>query len=109
MAAVAAVAGIIAIGTSIYQGEKQKDAQKRAMRAQEAANRESLSQAAAQQRQDEMEARQRNRMQPEIDAILAGERARAMMGGSATSLTGPGGATVRPKLGGSSLLGGTPA
>ena len=109
MAAVAAIAAITAVGVSIYQGQKQAAAQKHALQAQEAANRESLSQAAAQQRQDEMEARQRNRMQPEIDAILAGERARAMMGGSATSLTGPGGATVRPKLGGSSLLGGTPA
>lgn len=105
----AGAALLVSAGISAYQGEQQRKAQKKAFKVQQQAESESAAAAAAQMRLQEQEQKRANQRSPDVAGILASEQQRALAGAGSTMLTGAGGVPVRPKLGGSSLLGGTPA
>lgn len=107
MAVVGAISAIAALGYGVYSGQQQAKAQKRALRSQEQAQKESTAAAAAQQRRAEMEAKKANARKPDTASILANEQKSALQGPSATMLTGASGATRGGmKLGQTSMLGG---
>jgi hypothetical protein len=99
--------GAVLAGVSAFQGQKQKSAEKKALRRQEAAQREATNRAAGEQRRGEQERRRANRRGPELGSLL-GSQQRAGGGGAAgTLLTGPSGVgRGNLTLGGGSLLGG---
>lgn len=99
----------VAAAAATYQGETQRRAQKTALGRQKAAQNEAAAFAAAEMRRAEQEQKRLSARKPDTAAILLEEQQRALAGQGSTSLTGPGGAPVRPKLGDTSLLGGTPS
>ena len=106
--AFSAIGAAALIGTSIFQGQKQKRVEKRGLRRQEAAQRQATTRAAGEQRRSEQETRRRNRRGPNTQSILGGQQSAAQGGPAGTLLTGPGG-VGRGSLtlgGGGSLLGG---
>lgn len=106
MGIVAGIAAGAALGGSIYQGERQRKEQKRALRSQERAQSESLAAAAAQERRADMEAKAKNRKEPDVASLLATEQRASLTGTASTLLTGASGVTKdRLRLGQTSLLG----
>lgn len=103
MAVTGAIAAVAGLASGAYSSYEQSRAQKKGMKMQEQAQKESVAAAAAQQRRAAMEARKANAKKPDVPSILAAESARAMQGPSSTMLTGTSGTT---KLGRTSLLGG---
>ncbi len=106
--AFSAIGAAALIGTSVFQGQQQKEEERRGLRRQEAAERQATQRAAGEQRRSEADQRRLNRRGPRTDTLL-GRSQRAAAGGPAgTLLTGPGGVS-RGSLtlgGGGSLLGG---
>lgn len=107
MSGVVTAAAVVAAGAataySVYQGNKQAEAQKDALKDQKQAQRAAEAQAKTQQRQSEMAMNAANQKQPDMSAIL---KAASSGGVSGTMLTGPAG--VDPNslaLGKSTLLG----
>lgn len=106
-AGAAAVMGGLAIAGTVYQGEKQAGAQKRALRSQEQAQKESASKAMYAEKRAAMESAKANGKSPDTASLLAQEQKRALSGPSSTMLSGQSGVSRSAmKLGQSSLLGG---
>jgi len=100
---------VAALAYGVYSGERGATAQRKAVRKQEQAQKDSAAAAAAQQRRAEMEQKKANARKPNTASLLAGERQRGLMGPSSTMLTGTSGATRSAgpvKLGQTSMLGG---
>ena len=106
--AVDAVNGLFGLGVGVQQAREERRAQKANLNAQERAQREAVSRAAALQRAQARERRNLNRRKPDVNNILRNEVNARTSGSGATTLTGASG--VRPSaltLGGTkSLLGG---
>ncbi len=101
--AAAVAAAAISTGYSIYSGQQQAQAQKKALSQQQAAQAVAADQAQTQQRRSEMAINAANQKQPDMSAI---QKAAASGGVAGTMLTGPAG--VDPgalSLGKSTLLG----
>lgn len=95
--------GGASIGGSLLEGERARKQQKRALGAQQEANRLATSRAASEQRRTEMEQRRLNRKGPNIGSLLDTERSQSAGGAASTLLTSPSGR--RPTLAKTSLLG----
>lgn len=101
--AASVVVGAIGTGYSIYAGQQQQQAQKKALNQQKAAQVKAETEAKAQQAKSETAMNAANQKQPDMSSIMKAAQA---TGGSGTMLTGPGG--VDPgslTLGKSTLLG----
>lgn len=95
-----------AVGASVAQLQDQKKMQKRAIRAQEEAQRLATSRAAAESRRQEMENRRLRRRTPNIQSLLRAEERGSLTGAGSTILTGAGGVdSSKITLGRASLLG----
>jgi type II secretory pathway pseudopilin PulG len=107
MAITAIVVGSVATGYSIYQGERQNRQQKKALRLQEQANRDSRqAQKEAKDRAD-VEMNRANRKRADVSAIQSKEEQAALTGPAGTMLTGSQGVDPNQlNLGGNTLLGG---
>jgi len=102
MGVTGAVVALAAIGTNIYQGEKQRKAQNEAFRAQEQAQKEASSAAMSQQRMAEEAMRKANRKKPDVNQILKDQGIQ----GPSTMLTGPMGVSSMGLMQKNTLLGG---
>ena len=105
MAVTGAITAVAALGYGIYAGEEQKSAQRKAVRKQEAAQKDASATAAAQQRRAEMDAKRARSRQPDVGSLLSNEMKGSLDGPSATMLSGGGGRSAM-KLGKTSMLGG---
>jgi hypothetical protein len=103
--AFAGAAILVSAGIQYYAGEKARAQQKQAMRNQTLASNDAAAAAAANMRKSDLEARRASQRSPDTAGLLQSEQQSALAGPSSTSLTGPNGAMVRPKLGSTSLLG----
>lgn len=102
-AAAAIAAAGIGGGISLYQGQQQAAAQKKALKTQQSQQANAYQDAQAQQRRSELAMNKADQKQPDMSAIM---KAAASPGQSATMLTGPQG--IDPAslaLGKSTLLG----
>lgn len=99
--------GALGIGASIFQGQRQRQVERRARRDQQAAQQRAESRALAEERRAEEERRRLNRRRPDATSLLANQQRDGARGASGTLLTGPGGVNRgQLQLGRSSLLGG---
>jgi 4-diphosphocytidyl-2C-methyl-D-erythritol kinase len=96
---------VVAGGTSIYQGEQQRKAQKKSLRSQKMAQAESQARASSTAKQSLMAEAKANRKKPNIATLLGRERMAANRGPGSTMMTGTGGARGTMLGGGSSLMG----
>lgn len=104
IAAIALGAG--AFGSSIYQGEQGRKAQKRSLREQTQAQQMAESRAISQQRRSEQEMAKANAKKPDISAIMSAAQEASKAGGASTMLTGPRGVDPNTlQLGKTTLLG----
>lgn len=104
---VLAAAAVASTAYSVYQGERNADAQAEAMRKQEQAQANALEVQKKQAQAAEQNINRANRKQPDVAGIAQQSQAMASQGGGSTMLTGPQG--VNPNelaLGKSTLLGG---
>lgn len=93
-------------GYSIYAGNKQQGAQKKALAAQTTAQQQAESNALSTERKSEIAQNSVNQQKPNVAAILARAATMGGAGLSSTMLTGPGGVnTGSLNLGKTSLLG----
>lgn len=101
--AASVVVGAIGTGYSIYAGQQQAQAQKKALGAQKGAQAKAEADARSQQMKSEMAVNAANQKKPDMSAIM---KAAQSTGGSNTMLTGPGGVDPNSlSLGKTSLLG----
>lgn len=98
----AAILGAATIGSAVYSGENARKSQNKALRQQEAAQRENVAMAAASQRAARMASSKANQRQPDMVSLLGNEQKSSLNGPSATMLSGSSG---QAKLGQSSMLG----
>jgi hypothetical protein len=106
--AFSAIGAAALIGTTIFQGQRQKKQERKALRRQDVAQQQATTAAAGEQRRSEGERRRLNRRGPDLGSILGGQRRAGQGGAAGTLLTGAGG-VGRGQLtlgGGGSLLGG---
>jgi len=109
MAALSTIALIAAAGglaSSVYSGQQQAKAQKKALGRQEQAQKEAQTQAQRQQRLSEERMRAANMAEPDTAAIMRAESEARRKGVGGTMLTGPQGVKQGEyNVGGSTLLG----
>lgn len=99
------IGSLLAGGTAIYGSEKQAAGQKKAMRAQEQAQRQAIGDAVSQRRSSEEQMRKANQKTPDINAIMADAMSRSSTGASSTRLSGSGLGQQSLGLGRTRLLG----
>lgn len=99
----ASIIAVSMLGSSVYQGQQQKSAQKKGLRAQEAAQQEQLAMQARAASETQQAQRAADRQQASVNMDLAKEAGR--MGPASTMLTGTMGEKKQPKLGQNTLLG----
>lgn len=94
----AVVLGVVAAGSSVYQGVEGAKASRKSLRAQKQAQRKSLLSSVGQEKRAAQAEAKANRKKPDIESLLFSERAAANTGMGSTILAGRGG-------GGASLMG----
>ena len=87
-AVIAGVGAALGAGATVYAAERQASGQKKALRAQEEAQRASLSVANKQARQSEEQFASANKKTPDMAAIMASSAAGSRGGAASTNLTG---------------------
>jgi hypothetical protein len=98
----ALIVGAATAGSAVYSGENARKSQSKALKQQEAAQRENVAMAAASQRAARMASSKANQRQPDMVSLLGNEQKSALNGPSSTMLSGSSG---QAKLGQSSMLG----
>ena len=96
-----AIGALVAVGSSVYQGEQSNRRQRRSLRAQERAQSTAAGAARRQERRAADSERRANRQRPDLEQIFAQAASGALPGGLQTMLTG-----VRGVDPGNLLLGG---
>lgn len=91
LTALAVTAALAAVGGTIYSGQQQARAQKKAERLQSMAQREATARALSTEREQRMEHARVSAKKPDITSLMATEQQRALNGPAATMLTGTGG------------------
>jgi uncharacterized protein HemX len=107
MGVTAAVAAVVGTTYAVYSGEQAKDRQKDAMRQQEVAQTQQLTQAKEAAATSQQNINKANQRRPDTQAVMADAEMGAGGGQSGTMLTGPQG--IDPQqlaLGKNTLLGG---
>lgn len=84
------IGSLIGAGTSIYGSERSASGQKKAMRAQEQAQKQAVGEAVSQRRASEEQMRKANQKTPDISAIMADAMNRSSQGAAGTRLSGSG-------------------
>jgi len=87
-AIIAGVGAALGAGATVYSAERQASGQKKALNAQEAAQRASLAQANKQARQSEEQFASANKKTPDMSAIMASAASGSRGGAASTNLTG---------------------
>lgn len=104
--AVAGILGSAMVGSSVYQGQEQKKAQKRALKEQRKAQEEATTMQQRQQRQSEEAMARANMQEPDVVARMRAAQEASQQGAASTMLTGSGGVQQPSSmLGRSTLLG----
>jgi uncharacterized protein HemX len=99
------IGAALGAGASVYSGEKAAQGQKKALRAQEQAQRQAIGDAVSQRRASEEQMRKANQKTPDINAIMADAMSRSSSGVSGTRLSGSGLGQQSLGLGRTRLLG----
>ena len=84
------IGGLLGAGASVYGAEKSASGQKKAMRAQEQAQKQAVGEAVSQRRASEEQMRKANQKTPDISAIMADAMNRSSQGAAGTRLSGSG-------------------
>lgn len=102
----AIIMGSAMVGTSIYQGQEQRMAQKRSLKEQRKAQAEATTMQQRQQRQSEEAMARANMQEPDIEERMRAAQEASQQGAASTMLTGAGGVQQPSSmLGRSTLLG----
>lgn len=81
---------LIGAGATVYSSEKAASGQKKAMRAQEQAQKQAIGEAVSQRRSSEEQMRKANQKTPDVSAIMADAMSRSSSGIAGTRLSGSG-------------------
>ena len=84
------IAGALAAGGSVYSSEKSASGQRKALRAQESAQKQAVGEAVSQKRSSEEQMRKANQQAPDVSAIMADAMSRSGQGAAGTRLSGSG-------------------
>lgn len=84
------IGSLIGAGTSIYGSEKSAAGQRKALRAQEQAQKQAVGEAVSQKRASEEAMAKANQKTPDISAIMADAMSRSSQGAAGTRLSGSG-------------------
>lgn len=87
-AVIAGVGAALGAGATVYSAERQASGQRKALRAQEEAQRAALAQANKQARQSEEQFASANKKTPDMSAIMASAATGSRGGAASTNLTG---------------------
>lgn len=87
-AVIAGVGAALGAGATVYSAERQAKGQKKALEAQESAQRESLAKANQEQRKADQAFAAANKKRPDMAAIMASSAGGASRGAASTNLTG---------------------
>lgn len=87
-AVIAGIGAVLGAGATVYSAERQASGQKKALEAQEAAQRQSLAKANQEQRKADQAFAAANRKKPDMAAIMASSAQGASQGAASTNLTG---------------------
>jgi uncharacterized membrane protein len=93
----AVVVSVAALGYSVYAGEEGAKAQRKSLRGQKQAQRQSLLSSIGQEKRAAQAEAKANRKKPNIESLLFSERAAANTGMGSTILAGRGGASLMGK------------
>lgn len=84
------IGGLLGAGASVYGAERSAAGQKKALRAQEQAQKQAVGEAVSQKRASEEAMAKANQKTPDISAIMADAMNRSSAGGAGTRLSGSG-------------------
>lgn len=99
------IGSLLGGAATVYGSEKQASGQRKALRAQEQAQKQAIGDAVSQRRASEEQMRKANQKTPDINAIMADAMSRSSSGVSGTRLSGSGLGQQSLGLGRTRLLG----